>query len=266
MAVFISASDEHSGSDGRGRFLFGGYIGPELDWLQFFVPAWQGRVLDGPPKIPYLHMTEIRGKEFRDKYGLSRWDADKRVDEAARVINAMGSFYPIVVEMDGGHVKDTFTEAKVRRSNAKQFEAKPFEPDYLSFLAYAHTVLDYVHEKHADVEKVDFIVEQKGLITRYIEDFHSGLGEALKAINRPELSPLVGALSYGDKERIPCQAADFLCWHAARFENAEELRSEDVPDATRYVRMRGRQGLWFHCNNELISEMAAKMLPPAGKH
>src|SRR5689334_19334212 len=59
MAVFISASDEYSGSDGSGSFLFAGYIGPEKDWSDFFVPAWRQRVLDGPPTIPYLHMTEI---------------------------------------------------------------------------------------------------------------------------------------------------------------------------------------------------------------
>jgi hypothetical protein len=52
MAVFISASDEHSGSDGRGLFLFAGYVGPELDWSDFFVLAWQERVLDGPRKFP----------------------------------------------------------------------------------------------------------------------------------------------------------------------------------------------------------------------
>jgi hypothetical protein len=260
MAVFISASDEHSGSDGQGLFLFAGYVGPEADWSHFLAPAWQERVLDGPPKIPYLHMTEIRSQQFRDKYGLSRWDADNIVEEAADVINAMGSLYPITVEMDGGHVKNTFAESKVRRTQARQFEAKPFEPDYLSFLAYAHSVLDYVHEKHPDAEKVNFIVEQKGPITRYIKEFHSGLADALKAISRPELSPLVGALSVGDKKQIPCQAADFLCWHAARFENAQEVKPEDYTDARRYLlKMRNRNGLWFDLNNDLVAEMAAKM-------
>jgi hypothetical protein len=38
----------------------------------------------------------------------------------------------------------------LKQSNLKQ---KPFEPDYLCFLAYAHTVLDYVYEKHPHVEK-----------------------------------------------------------------------------------------------------------------
>jgi len=223
------------------------------------MPAWKERVLDGPPKIPYLHMTEIRSQGFRERWGLSRLAADGRVDEAVSVIDTMGSFYPVAIEVDGGHLKSVFKESKVRRAEAKQFEAKPFEPDYLCFLAYAHTVLDYVHKKHPHVEKVDFIVEQKYYITRYIAEFHSNLAEALKAIGRLDLSALVGALSTGDKERIPCQAADLLCWHAARFENAQEVAPQDIPDAKRYLKLRNRKGLWFDLNKDLVSEMAAKM-------
>jgi hypothetical protein len=205
-------------------------------------------------------MTEIHRPEFRDKWGLSRLAADGRIDEAVSVIDAMGSFYPIAVEVDGSHLKSAFRESRVRRAEAKQFEAKPFEPDYLCFLAYAHTVLNYVHEKHPHVEKVDFIVERKGHITRYINEFHSGLAKALASIGRPELSPLVGELSMGDKDRIPCQAADLLCWHAGRFENAQEVAPQDVPDARRYLKLRNRKGKWFNLPNNLLSEMAEAML------
>src|SRR5215813_4014896 len=111
----ISASDEHSSSDGRGMFLFAGYVGPERDWSEFFVPAWQERVLDGPPKIPYLHMTEIRSNEFRNKFGIARPAADARVDEAVDVIDTMGSFYPIAIQVDGDHFKQAFAEIKTRR-------------------------------------------------------------------------------------------------------------------------------------------------------
>jgi hypothetical protein len=204
-------------------------------------------------------MVEIRSQEFRDKRGLSRLAADDRVDEAVSVIDTMGSFYPIAVAVDGSHLKGAFRESKVRRAEAKQFEAKPFEPDYLCFLAYAHTVLDYVYEKHPHVEKVDCIVERKGYVTRYINEFHSGLANALTSIGRPELSPLVGELRTGYKDCIPCQAADLLCWHAGRFENAQEVAPQDVPDARRYLTLRNRNGLWFDLNKNLVSEMAAKM-------
>ena len=259
MAVFISASDEHSGNDGTGLFVFAGYVGPEEDWSNFLVPAWKERVLDGPPSIPYLHMTEIRSKEFRNKHGINRLEADRRVDEAVDIINTMGSLYPILVEVDGGYFKKEFAKVKVRRSNTKQFEAKPYEPDYLCFLAYAHTVLDYINKKHPHVEKVDFVVEQKGIITRYVNEFHSNLADALKSIGRADLGPLAGALSVGDKECIPCQAADVLCWHAARFENAQEVAPQEIPDAKRYLKLRNRKGYWFDLNT-LRADMAASLL------
>jgi hypothetical protein len=121
----------------------------------------------------------------------------------------MGSLYPIAIAVDASHLKSAFRETKVRRAEAKQFEAKPFEPDYLCFLAHAHTVLDYVHEKHLHVERVDFIVEQKNYVTRYINEFHSTLAAALKSIGRPDLSPLVGTLNVGDKERIPLPSGGY---------------------------------------------------------
>ncbi len=261
MAIFISATDEHSGSDGQGLFLFAGYVGPEKDWSEFFLPAWQERVLDGPPKIPYLHMTEIRSRRFRERYGLSHLAADDRLNAAVSVIGTMGSFDPIAVEIDAGHFKRAFAGVKVVHPDAKQFEAKPYEPDYLCFLSYAHTVLDYIHENYPHAEKLDFVVEQKGVISRYIGVFHSGLADALKQIGRPELSQIVGALSVVDKERIPCQAADMLCWHAARFEHAEEVKPQDIPDAERYLKLRRRKGLWFDFNAKLVSDMASALLP-----
>jgi hypothetical protein len=265
MALFISASDEHSGSDGRGLFLFVGYVGPEKDWKDFLLPAWQQRVLDGPPKIPYIHMTEIRSRGFREKWGLSKLAANDRVDEAATVVGAMGSFYPIAIEANGGYIKNAFIDSKVVRSSAKQFEAKPFEPDYICFLAYAYIVLNYVHDVHPHAEKVNFIVEKKGFVTRYINEFHSTLDKAMCAIGHPELAPLVGELIPADKECIPCQLADLLCWHAARFENAEEVKSEDVADAQRYLKLRNRSGKWLKLSNELLSQMAASTLAGATK-
>src|SRR5262252_1267158 len=95
---------------GRGPFLFAGYVGPERDWSKFLVPAWQERVLDGPPRIPYLHMTEIRSNEFRNTVGITRPAANARVDEAVDVIDTMGSLYPIAVQVDGSHFRDAFAE------------------------------------------------------------------------------------------------------------------------------------------------------------
>ncbi len=54
MALFVVGTDESSGATHRNPFLRAGYIAPEKDWYEFFAPAWQERVLDGPPSIPYL--------------------------------------------------------------------------------------------------------------------------------------------------------------------------------------------------------------------
>jgi hypothetical protein len=57
------------------------------------------RVLDGPPRIPYLHMTEMRSSGWRNEHGLSRLDADDRIDSAITVIDQMQSLYPIRIDV-----------------------------------------------------------------------------------------------------------------------------------------------------------------------
>ena len=121
-------------------------------------------------------------------------------------------------------------------------------------------MLGYVQEKHPLAERVDFIVEQKGVITGDVKEFHSHLSEAMVLIGRSDLAALVGQLIPGDKECIPCQAADVLCWHAARFEDAQKVAPQDVPDARRYLKLRHRKGKWFDLENPLVSEIAAACL------
>jgi hypothetical protein len=71
MAVFTAASDETSGGNPLSVYHYSGWVMPEPDWSHFFTPAWQERVLDGPPNIPYLHMTEICSKAWREQNGIS---------------------------------------------------------------------------------------------------------------------------------------------------------------------------------------------------
>lgn len=79
MAVFVSFSDE---SETAGFFHHAGLIAWEKEWDKVFAPAWQMCVLDRLPKIEYLHMTEIRSKAWREKMGLSREEAELRVNAA----------------------------------------------------------------------------------------------------------------------------------------------------------------------------------------
>lgn len=103
MAVFVSASDETSGKNQRDTFFFGGWIAPQEDWSRFFELAWQERVLDGPPSIPHLHMTDMRSRRWREKHGLTRLVADDRIDEAIQLLDTMATLFPICVSVDAGH-------------------------------------------------------------------------------------------------------------------------------------------------------------------
>src|SRR5581483_6256801 len=181
MAVFIFASDEAAGKNQRDPFLFAGFVAPEKDWSRFLAPAWQERVLDGPPSIPYLHMTDIRSPQWRSDYGLSRLQADDRVDEAVSVIDTMSTLYPICIRVDGGYFRDKFSTRKVAFS--KTTRSQPLEPDYVCFLLYVFVVLTHIEKNHPQAEKVDFLVERNGQITKHIQAFHAQMPRSLEALN-----------------------------------------------------------------------------------
>jgi hypothetical protein len=46
---------------------------------------------------------------------------------------------------------------------------KPFEPDFVAFLRFALHALHYVRESDCDAERLDFVVERNGPITRSLE-------------------------------------------------------------------------------------------------
>jgi hypothetical protein len=256
MAIFLSGSDESAGKTHRDTFLFAGWVGPKEDWVRFFVPAWQERVLDGPPAIPYLHMTEIRSPQWRAKYGISKLQADDPIDEAFVLLDTMQSLYPIGVSLDAGLIRDAFANARVVSPTAGG-APKPFDPDYFCFLFYAYFALSYLEINFPEAEKVDFMVERKGHVTKYIEGFHSTLPKALEALGKPSLSRLVGELIPGDKTHVPLQAADVLCWHTARYEQPETM---DTADLRRYAKIARRKGGHLQVLPEEISKLEAAML------
>jgi hypothetical protein len=91
MAVFVSYSDEtETGS--LSDFLVSGYIADEKLVWPFFAAAWQERVLGGPPKIPFLHMTQIRNLEWRstEGNGISKLDSEDRITAAVNLLATCG--------------------------------------------------------------------------------------------------------------------------------------------------------------------------------
>jgi hypothetical protein len=230
---------------------------PRRDWSRFFAPAWQERVLDGPPSIPYLHMTEMRSRKWRAEHGLSELDADDRIDEAITLIDTMASLYPIGIDVHAGHFRDELREQKVVVSSGG---AKNLEPDYICFVGYAYLVLKYLERFHPEAEKVDFVVERNGDITKHIQEFHSHLAADLESLGEPSLVKLVGELIPAGKERIPLQAADVLCWHTGR---ARQHGTMDINDIRRYRKLIRRRATRIPLTKEMISQIKQAFLQRA---
>jgi len=90
------------------------------------------------------------------------------------------------------------------------------EPDYLGFLGYVHTVVNWVQKAIPEAERVDFLVERKLGITNNLQHFYQNVPAFLESIGRNDLIPLIGEITPGGKDRSPLQAADVFCWHLRR--------------------------------------------------
>jgi hypothetical protein len=252
MAVFVSASDESDGGHHRSTFWHGGWVAPETDWSTYFAPAWQERVLDAKPKIPFLHMTDIRDPDWCKEHGLSWDEAQAKMDEAAILIDQMGSLYPITVDMSGGAFLDAHGKKKVMESVSGN-KAVRFLVDHFSFNAYVFAVLSYIHAKHPDAEKVEFIVERKEGVFEKLKQFYDTLEDSLTKIGHPELIKYLGELNAAGKDRVPVQAADMLCWHASR----ADLGTLEGRDAMRAATIFNRKGVRIPLPNKIHFELAA---------
>ncbi|MFP5210016.1 MAG: hypothetical protein ACLGRW_12080 [Acidobacteriota bacterium] len=254
MAVYLCGIDETSGRTQRDKFLMSGFLAPECEWTDNISPSWERRVLAGPPRIPYLHMTDMRSPKWREEYGLSRVDADARIDAAIDVIDEAKTLVPIGIEVNGGKVRDNLSGMRVvhpKNGNAA------LGPDYLCFMAYSYLALKHVAESYPDAKKVDFLVERNGRTTAFIQEFHRGLGRCFEVMERPDLAKLLGKLLPASKERIPVQAADVLCWHTARpKETMDEL------DLRRWEKLSTKIGFRSTLSGEFIRELAVILSEP----
>jgi hypothetical protein len=209
--VFRCVTDESS--DDR-TFFFGGFAAPETDWDGAFTAAWNERVLGTRPKIPYLHMNEIRSQKWRADAGITQLEAGARIDEACRVIRSTGSMIPTTIYVDRADY-----DAILRQEflpDGRQRRTESLEPDLICFCnALLHT-LHLIHERETDVDRVDFWVEQNGKISRFIGQIHQRSRAAIVEAGEPELARLIGEFRAVEKTCIAAQAADLLLWHAMR--------------------------------------------------
>lgn len=209
MAVFVCCADESEDQKPRLNFFYGGFAAPVDDWEGSFARAWNEHVLQGQPQLEYLHVSELMIPVCRQKLGISEFEAERRLDEAASVIHNQGSLIPIMWQFG----VDRFDE--IRRLVPRKLHSGLERPDYLAFLTFAFTTLKWLHAfRHDEVEKVDFWVEENDKVSVRVGRFHSRMVNTLTEIGAPELAALVGEFQEVSKKRIPAQAADILNWHA----------------------------------------------------
>jgi hypothetical protein len=153
MAIFVANSDESGTGDPRGEFLVGGYVAHE-DYWGSFAGRWQEKVLDGPPRIPYLHMNEIRHESWRRDHRISDNDAQLRVSEAILLLTEPGR-----PEAGSSVILRADLEDVVHRKSLQYRKKIPIgidEADYFCFMAYATTLVARLSVQHPEVHKVDF--------------------------------------------------------------------------------------------------------------
>jgi hypothetical protein len=249
MAIFLAASDETDQGHHRSMFWHAGWIAPEKDWSDYFTPAWQEQVLDASPSIPYLHVSEIRDSKWRSRHNLSYSQMHDKLDAAAHVINTTGSLIPIGARANAGVFLDLFRDHKMVKSEGEK--AKRFLIDHLCFNAYTGVVLLYVSREFPHVEKVDFVVDRKDGVFDKQKELYDTLESVLPAMGHPELVKLLGEIIPGNPEdRVPLQAADFICWHTGR---SKELKGRD---RDRYYPIAHRPGFMYAYGDDELRKLA----------
>ena len=229
---------------------------PETDWYSYFAPAWQERVLDAKPSIPYLHMTEIRDSGWCKEHGVSWLQAQDKMDMAAILISQMGSLRPVVVNANAGMFLDAHGKNKIMQNPGEKKPSR-FLVDHYCFNAYVLTVLNYIHATYPETEKVDFLVERKDGVFQKLEQFYASFENSLKYIGQSKLIKYLGELTAVSKCRVPVQAADMLCWHVSRAD-LKLLKGRDADRAATIFQ--GRRGPIVDLPDKLHFALAAAFM------
>jgi hypothetical protein len=222
MAVFIAFSDETSVGDAQGDFFVGGYVANEVDWPQV-ARAWQERVLNGPPKIPYLHMREIRNAEWCEEHGIPHEDAQRRISEACQILEDFRDSAAVISRILQADLNEVF----INRYKKRRYVPTGLnEPDYFCFVAYAPLITAQAYNQWPNVERIDFVVDRKRGVTHHLAEFKEDIKQGIA----PELGALIGDLIPASMEdRLPLQCADVLLWHIQRYFASDQDQEKMVP-------------------------------------
>jgi hypothetical protein len=236
VAVFVAYSDETEVNRQDDSFLMGGYVSNEEDW-PWMAHAWQERVLDGPPIIPYLHMREIRNHNWRAQHGISYNAAEERIDEAARVMQSFGNLAAIASRIRRSQVNSIFNKpGRKKRHIPKGID----EPDYFCFVSYAALILGQVQKKWPSADRVNFVISRKKGVSDYISTIREHIYDFLcRHEEYRGLGSLLGDVIPASMEHmLPLQSADVLMWHIQRYYAAGKQQKNMHPcDAVRTAKL-----------------------------
>lgn len=259
MPVFLSASDETEGGP-SGRFTHGGLVAPVTDWTSSFTPTWEESVINGPPKIDYFHMTDLRSRAWRAAHKITEADAERRIDAAVDVVCGMKTVFILTVSIEVAAYNEELGSLVAAHPACRTapVQAMLKTPDYHGLLGYMLYSLVLVREWHPEVTTLGFLVERKKRLSHWFEQSHDDVPEMLHNVGHPELIPLLGPLQHFKKEdqRRPLEAADLLCWHRQR----AHAGSVEGVDRERCARLFALEGRKVDVPREQFAVMASALL------
>jgi hypothetical protein len=239
LAVYAAYSDESGTPDPDGQFVVGGYVLPESDWPDFS-KKWAENVLDSKPKIPYLHMVELRSKAFQAEHGLNWEDCLNKAAVACQTIHDHQNVRAYFGSISRKSLKGIYETVE---KQGFTYGVPLNEPDYMCFLSYAWHLIRDVGQYRPDVTRINFMVAKKQRITHYYKLFKDELRSFMES-DSPQLASLVGDLiPISPEDHLPAQAADVFCWHLQRH-YANNLASEDLANLILLSESRGTGKAW----------------------
>ena len=223
MCVYVSYTDETEVKNGR--FLIAGYVANETDWPKFS-EQWDKEIIKSEPPIPYLHMVDIRSKEWRDKHGITREQAEEKVNRAVDLIYRSSGLITAYVS-NISTTKHTEMSKSIEGQGA-EFKRHHNYPDYFAFIAYLWGTLNDVASHEPRLRKIVYFVSRKRYVSHYLESVREAFARALRELNSHLEEFLGDVLPLDMQDHMPLQAADVLCWHLQRSFVDDEHISENL--------------------------------------
>jgi hypothetical protein len=257
--VYVAYSDESGSGDGRGHFLVAGYGADEREWPEFS-QLWLEQIIQSVPRIPYLHMVEIRSEAWRKRNGITKDEAHEKVKRAIKLILNTKFIEPYIGTMNQVHysgLKGFFS------SRGYSIGRHQGAADIPCFFTYAFSLIHNVAVRKPDIHKITFNISNKKTIENYIRrDVREAMVAYFETTN-PYLATLLGdVLPLPMEMNMPLQAADVLCWHLQRKIHANNSTQEEKEDIAAFVN-KGICGL--ELTESMLREVSAAILVKANK-